>query len=389
MARALTVLSQQTLEDVDHLAHALPHRTACTNSERQAADYIAQRFRDHAPEVSVQPLAAVESILQLFAAYYGEFFFVALIATWFPRAAFVYGLAVFTAYLAEFSGYRILGRLLPQFESQNVVARFPASDDRPLVVVASAYDSPLESPFNHLKRSYSLRMLHGAVVAAMACVISSCALQANDVSLTLGVRLDLAVRWLAALFLGGVALYLLYCEHKAADTAADRASASGAVALLALAARLQRSPIKGAEVCLAATGCGEIWSSGLRHLLAERGARQRPAVLINLGAVNAPILTYSTVEGMMYGFRPSRHLREAAARAAAVGDVSPAQNRGWPTGATFALSHGVDALTVSAPPKAAGPASTPFEELDGISLAVDYTEALLRALAEPAAPPAN
>ena len=39
---------------------------------------------------------------------------VAILAGWWPFIAFGYGLFVFLSYLAEATGYRIFGRLLPQ-----------------------------------------------------------------------------------------------------------------------------------------------------------------------------------------------------------------------------------------------------------------------------------
>ena len=127
------------------LAGNLPHRASNTTNERAAAEYIRGRFASHTPDTELDEFHSIDAAYVLFSSYYAEFFIVALVAHWFPRVGLCYGAAVFLAYLAESMGYNLFARLLPQFETQNVAARFLATHPKRLLVVTAHYDTPKAS----------------------------------------------------------------------------------------------------------------------------------------------------------------------------------------------------------------------------------------------------
>lgn len=131
-------------EDLMYLAGRLLHRSAQTEAERQAAGYIHKRFEEYTPNVQLDEFHTIENYPYLFAMYYSEFLVVAVLAQWWPLFAALYSLGVFCCYLAEFMGFRVFARMMPQFDSQNVIARFlglrpraNSSSSRPITTAAA------------------------------------------------------------------------------------------------------------------------------------------------------------------------------------------------------------------------------------------------------------
>ncbi|MBM3288985.1 MAG: hypothetical protein FJY92_02415, partial [Candidatus Hydrogenedentes bacterium] len=183
--------------DIEYLAGNLAHRGASTDSERAAAEYIRDRFSVHTADTEIDDFFAIESPWLLFASYYGEFLIVALLAFWQPWFAFGYGAVVSVLYLLEFSGYRVLALILPQYETQNVVARVLGDRPEKLFVVTAHYDTPKFSAITSPRFQPWLRALHIAVLACMFAVLATCVYEAVGAGAADGYRYDLVVRWCA------------------------------------------------------------------------------------------------------------------------------------------------------------------------------------------------
>ncbi|HPX40276.1 MAG TPA: hypothetical protein PLF51_07545, partial [Candidatus Hydrogenedentes bacterium] len=167
----------QLRRDLEYLTGVLPHRGSNTNSERSAAEYLAARFKEFTLDVEIDDFHSLDGEWLLYASYFAEFTVVAILAGWWPFIAFGYGLFVFLSYLAEATGYRIFGRLLPQYESQNVICRFVAPKPRRLFIVTAHYDSPRDSPLQAPRVRPWLRSVQLFLVLCMVVVVVSCAAQ--------------------------------------------------------------------------------------------------------------------------------------------------------------------------------------------------------------------
>ena len=131
---------EQLRRDITFLSGQLPHRGAHTDNERLAAEYINERFSEYTTLSDIDDFHSIESQNLLFASYYAEFIIVAVAASLVPWISFGYGVAIFLLYITEFAGYRMLSRLMPQFDSQKVAARFLARKPEQLIVATANYD---------------------------------------------------------------------------------------------------------------------------------------------------------------------------------------------------------------------------------------------------------
>ena len=114
--------------DLHFLCEELEDRQAQTDGEKRAAEYVTDRFGAAVGNSRRVDFDAIGNYRLMFAAYCGEFIVVSLLALWWPTIAFFYGLTIFLAYMAEFMGYAVFSRLLPQFESSSAVGLTEAHD---------------------------------------------------------------------------------------------------------------------------------------------------------------------------------------------------------------------------------------------------------------------
>jgi hypothetical protein len=340
------VATLRSRPDIAYLAGELPHRSSNSYEERRAAEYMRDRFLQNTPHVELDEFGSADSFLYVFAACYGEFLIVALVAHWLPKLAFVYGTAVFLAYLAEFTGYRSVSRLFPKYASQNVVARFPSTRPDRLLIVTANTDSASASPLTHPRAQAVVPSLHFGLVLAMLLVIVSCALQIAGESLAS--PWVSYTRWVSASVLAAAALFLLYCEYVKAPIAGANGNASGLAVLLELARRLRETPVEHSDVWLVATGSKESWMNGMRRFLAQQDLKRRNTYFLNVEHVGQGLLRYVTAEGMLRRFQCSREMTAAAKRQAAHLDAEPLQWGGLPTNGLVALAYGYKAMTITA-----------------------------------------
>jgi len=342
------VKETQITGDIEYLAGVLVHRGANTRGERSAAEYIRDRLSESTPDVAIEDFHSIDSALYVYASAYAEFLVVAVLAHFWPWIAFCYGSATFVLYLAEVTGYRTISRLMPHYESQNVVARYLATQPKRLVIVTAHYDSPKDIPFMRPQFGGWLRRAHLALVLCMVAVLASCAAEALGSFDSAEVRLDLYVRWSAVACLLSAAAVVTYFEMSADYARGANDNASGVAALLQLAGRLRDHPSESCDVWLVATGSKESGLHGMHHLLAGGGFDRHTTYFLNLDRVGQGRLNYVTSEGLLHLFRSPKELRDTAAAAASPYAAVPGVLVGWPTDASLALARGYKALGITA-----------------------------------------
>ncbi len=338
----------QMRRDIEYLAGNLAHRGASTQSERAAADYIHERFATYTPDTDMDDFYAIESPWLLFASYYAEFLIIALLAFWWPWVAFAYGILVFTLYMAEFSGYRVLAHLLPQYETQNVVARLLSDNPKRLFIVTAHYDSPKYSAITSPQAQPWLRLLHLALVACMVAVLLSCAAEALGLFDDSSLRLDVVLRWSAVMILLCAAAALASCELSGEFVRGAADNASGVAVLLGLAERFTEEPLENGDVWLVATGSKETWLSGMRRFMAGHAFDRETTYFLNVDHVGAGELYYVRAEGMLQLLQSPPEMIDAAEAEAPRFRAQPLQWRGLPSDGFLPLSRGFKTLGVTA-----------------------------------------
>lgn len=381
------MLHTQIHEDMRFLAGELLHRSALTEEEHRAAEYIRARFNEYTPDVEIDPFRSIENPFYVFASYYGEFLVVAVLAIWWPRVALCYGGLVLLAYLAEFMGYPVFSRFLPHFESQNVIARFLGTQPQATIIVTAHYDSGRASPLSQPGVTQLLRLLHLVVIGCMVTVMATCAVDALHFVHEDMPPLHEHVRWTAVGVLLSAALALFYASVSGEDVRGANYNASGVAALLRLAEALAAQRLEKADVWLAATGSNETWMAGMRHLLATHALDKKHTYILNIEGVGAGQLHYLTAEGMLHVERASWPMILAAEEADGPFGAKPGCLRAVPTASHAAMARGFHALTVIGLDEAGMPAhwnclTDLLTEVDdeAIANAAGFCDALLRKL---------
>lgn len=373
--------------DLMHLAGRLLHRTAQTDHERRAADYLRLRLREHVTDVEMDDFAAIEGFPYLFASYYAEFLVVAVLALWAPLFAACYGFVAFVAYLAEFLGYPVFSRLLPRFETQNVPARLLAPKPRHLFIVTAHYDSGFASPLSNPGVLRWLRPAHGLVLAGMVLVIATCAIDGYNSFAGMESHVTEAVRWVAVTGLLAAAAFMFYVSTQDEDIRGANHNASGVAAMLLLAERFAKQPLEHADIWFVGTGSHECWMAGMQHLLHAHKPDPAHTYLLNLEGIGAGTLHYLKTEGMLARATASKPMAAAANAVAATYAVTPSAMRALPTAAHLPLHQGYHAMTLMGLDDAQYPVGwnaieDRITEVDEskILTAANFAEALLRQL---------
>ena len=379
-------LERETLwRDIEHLTGDLPHRGGITENERKAAEYIAGRFSEHTPLTQIEDFYSIEAYPYLFSMYYAEFFFVAILGLVWPWVALVYGFVVFLMYLGEFTGYSMMSRLLPQFETQNVTARIPGTNPQRLIVITAHYDSPKAYTWTEGRRAGQVRGLHVGLVAAMLLVLASCGAQGFGIFAGAAFRPDLLVSAAAVGILLAGAWVLFTGARRAPYTAGANNNASGVSVLIALAKRLTARPLSSSDVMLVATGAKETWLSGMRHLFRGLRDEKSSVFFVNVAGVGGGQLRYVIGEGMMHVYSAGAELLRAAHAIAPDHAARPLIWRNLPTDALIPMSRGFEAITLIA----TGPEDLPTAwnseadvagdiDLSAVGRGADFVEGLIR-----------
>ena len=370
--------------DIEYLAGNLSHRGASTESERMAAEYIRERFTVHTPNTEMDDFFAIESPWLLFASYYGEFLIVALLAFWQPWFAFGYGAVVSTLYLMEFAGYRVLALILPQYETQNVVARILGDHPKKLFIVTAHYDTPKFSAVTSPQFQPWLRAMHVVVLLCMLAVLATCAAEALGVTGDEVYRYDLVIRWCAVTTLLCAAVALFTCEYSGEFTRGASDNASGVAVLLDLAQRFTQERLDDADVWLVATGSKETWLSGMRRFMSSHRIDKTNTYFLNIDHVGSGDLHFVTSEGLLQSFTCDKEMARVAGEEAVRHNATPLAWHGLPSDAYLPMVRGFRAMSVTATrgENAYGDDSDRAGSIDyaTVTTAASYAEAILRRL---------
>lgn len=336
----------QINDDLMYLAGRLLHRSAQSDYERDAALYIKDRLGQYTPDVCLEPFHAPENYPYLFASYMSEFLIVGALSFWWPEVAFGYGLGIFIMYLMEFCGFKGLSRFMPQYPSQNVVARFLGVRPKCTIVVAAYYDSGCASPLVTTDTIRWLRPVHLLLVSCMVIVMATCATDALARPDTLPNSVSAAVRWGAIAVLGLAALALYLTASRGEDIRGANNNASGVAALLGLAEKLGSRPVEEADVLFVATGSHEAWMSGMRQFLSVHRLPRNNTYVLNLESVGVGRLHYLKTEGFLYPIGANHAMTGLANALSAGRPIRAGSLRAVPTGAHAPLSRGMKAMTI-------------------------------------------
>ncbi len=329
-----------------YLAGRLLHRSAQSECERDAAEYIERRFKEHTPEVSSESFFCIENYPYLFASYFSEFLVVGILSIYWPLMAFLYGGAVFIFYLMEFSGFRGLSRFMPQYPSQNVVARFQAVRPRSLIVVTAHYDSGCASPLTSPAVIPWLRIVNYVLIAAMVVVLATCVSDFIAVRNGESGEIAMAVRALGIGMLMAGALALFMASSRGEDIRGANGNASGVAALLGLADAIGRDQPEEADVWLVATGSHESWMGGMRQFLTEHRLDRENTYFLNLECIGTGDLHVLAKEGMLHALRADPAMLRRARALADRHGLKEGSMRAVPTGAYIPLMRDMKAMTV-------------------------------------------
>lgn len=353
--------------DIEYLAGHLVHRGASTHSERAAAEYIRDRFQVWTLNSHIDDFHTHGNTHLLFACYFGESLVVALLGHLMPWLGFAYGLGVFALFFIEHSGYELLGRFLPRFDTQNVSARFLSSRPEQTVVVTAHYDSPKTGLLHG--EGGGARLMHAAVLALMLLVIVSCAAEALGVFHGWAVRPDHVVRWSAALILASLAMRLVMVDAQTDYQRGAIDNASGVAAMLGLAQTLTENPPKHTDVWLVATGSNDAWMSGMRRLLSTEKLDKASTYFIDIDEVGRGQMAFVEKIGVLGRLRPSKKLVETA-QAVRPDLRSSSKTTAMPSDAYVALARGYQAMAITTEPDKRTPDA--WSEYDDRPGQIDY-----------------
>lgn len=339
---------EQLRQDIEFLAGRLPHRGANTENERAAADYIYSRFRSHAAVCEIEDFYSIDTPVYLFASYYLEFTFVSLLTLWFPWVALGYGSVVFLLYMCEITGYTVMSRFLPQYETQNVAARYLSDDPEQLLIITANYDSPKSTPLSNSSMHRWLPYVRRAIVLCMLTVLVTCASQALGFLEGAAVPFDAIAQWIAALALAGCAAARFFAGRRSEFTRGAANNASGVAVLLDIAKSFEDEPPKTTDVWLIATGAKENLLGGARYLLEGLELDPAKTFFLNIAHVGGGTLHFATGEGAMHVFSASSELVEIAERGAKEFGASPIKYRWASTDALVPLARGFRTMSIIA-----------------------------------------
>ena len=368
--------------DMEYLAGQFAHRGANTVHERPPPNTSRDRFRTYTVDTEIDDFYSLPGIELLFAAYYAEFLVVALLSVWWPWIAFGYGAVVFGAYLGEFTGYDVLGRFWPQYQTQNVVARFMAPAPRRLFVVTAHYDSPRQSFFARLRSGPWPRRIHLGIVGAMVLVLAACAAQGLAVFEGHPIRYDQIAAGLGVFGLIVTAGALMMAHQFSEPARGAHKNASGVAALLALAERIGAEPPAHTDVWLVATGSKETGLHGMRRFVTTHDLDRESTFFINIDRASPGELSFFAGEGMLHVFRTAPDLLAAAEQAASDRPLPMRRWYGTPTDALIPLARGYKVIGLSATGEAGSEKDdrAVSVDLETVGRAVDVVLGMLRVL---------
>ena len=344
-------MTSTAMRHLRHLAGSIGPRGSTTAHERQAAQYLRERFEAAGLETHWEPFTAPVSGWRPFAlAALAGLVSVALTLVAGRAGALLATLlmsvATASVFLEMYFRPNALRALVRKGESQNVWARVPAAGEVARRVVLVGHLDTHRTPwvFTSPGRLAFFKLVTTVGVAGFVVGTLLFAL--------VGVFGVAALPWLK---LPLVPVYLVVLGLTAQPdltpfTQGANDNASGAAVVLSLAERLARAPLAHTEVWALGSGCEEVGSYGAQAFIARHREALADLVAIsidNVGGRGAGVC-YTSVEGMVFPLRPSRELFALAEEVR----VERPELRAYPkpyttlhTDATAFMSHGVPTLS--------------------------------------------
>jgi hypothetical protein len=239
-----------------------------------------------------------------------------------------------------------LRALTPKGRSQNVWARVPAVDAvrRRVLIVGHIDTHRTPWVFTSPSRLMFFRVM--TTLGTLSFVLST-------IFYLLSAFVDLSdVRWIALIFapIYLIVLLLTFQPDTTPYTHGANDNASGAAIVMSLAQRLAQSPLQHVEVWALCSGCEEVGAHGVQAFVKQHRAELQGLLGIgvdNVGGKGAGVC-YTTVEGMLFAYKPSPELIAIADRIAVEHPEFNAYSKPYTilhTDATCLMVNGVPSLS--------------------------------------------
>lgn len=373
---------RQVQDDLHRLVGALPHRGACTDPEKEAAEFITSRLREAAGDGGIQSFDSPYSNYLMFAGHYAEFTVITFASLYWPWFAFGYGVFIFMMYLGEITGYSVLRRFVARYPTQNVVGQVLADRPERLYIVTAHYDTGRESALSSPRIRPWLRVIHFGVVVCMAVNVSACALRATNALTPFAVDV---VQGASLVMLCAAAGFLAMAEFRGGYVRGAKGNGAGVVTLLALAKRFREERLANADVWFVATGAKEAGLHGMRHLLQQGEIDKANTYFVNLDYLGEAELRTVEREGLLATYGADKALVSAARTAN--GNVGAISNTGWPSDLLLPLARGFKGIGVTSvdekgeqPDRLRESDTLVHVEARDVVPAIDFVDRLLRTL---------
>lgn len=347
--------TKRALEHVRVLSKGIGPRGATDEAERRAAEYAHDELqRLGCSEVRLESFRGAVSTWMPWSIAFSLAIWGMLAGLLFGLpggiiAAALYLLAAWIVYGELYPGGRSVRRWLWQADSQNVLAVIPpgAEVERRLVLMGYL-DSARAPAFWHTRQR---RRLAGCMVLPLLF-----SLPLNAALFIAGVITANATFYFLAFALSfphiAALLVSLRAERSSFSPGANN-NAAGMGTVLALAERLQGTPLARTEVWLLATGCRETGGEGVQAFLKTHGETLKEAIFVALEGVGVgERVVYLTGEGLLQSTHYSSEALALAARAAErcrqeEFQISAEHHRGGPTEMGLIARRGFKGLTAN------------------------------------------
>lgn len=375
---------EEIKKDLEFLSGQLTHRSFATTQELQAAMYIHARLNGLVDASGIVPFKILERESRIKAAFAAEFIIVSAVATRWPAIAFFYGLFVFIAYMAEAFGYSLLSLLVSTGRVPTVGGSINPGKHKTLLVFTAYLDSGyrLTSHPLILRLSHYLEFLFRL---AMVLTLSFCALHMWAQWQHASYPYMDQLHWTTAFFFILASAVILLSSLKEGRTRGANHNASGIAALLAVARKLQKTPLEGVAVSFFMPGGHYASQRGMHMFLKTVEDGYDSIYLVNLESVGAGELCYTASEGALQSFNCSSKLLQAAEGCAAACGARKVSLRSMISNAYLPLTRGVDAISLVGLDEHDRPLHYAVEEdivdnihIETIAAAADLAESMAR-----------
>jgi len=345
------VSNSTALTHLKHLAVEIGPRGSTTAQEREAAQYARAHFESLGLETHWEEFVSPKTGWRPFmvAALLG-LINVALFWWGGSIGALIAGalmlITTVSIFMEMYFRPNFLRALMPQGHSQNVWARVPASavPKRRVVIVGHIDTHRTPWVFTSPSRLMFFRVM--TTLGTISFVLST-------IFYLLSAFVDLSgVRWIAVIFVPIylIVLLLTFQPDTTPYTHGANDNASGAAIVMSLAQRLAQSPLNHVEVWALCSGCEEVGAHGVQAFVKQHRAELNGLLGIgvdNVGGKGAGVC-YTTVEGMVFPYKPSPELIALADRVKAERPDFNAYSKPYTilhTDATCMMVNGIPSLS--------------------------------------------